>query len=295
MYLPFVKEKGRLRMGLQPLPVEDWIVIDQDFCEQLAEKKQLLKYRHGDVFAEQENTQPAQQEVLSLLVNHLLQCFPDVYQSANDGQEIHNLKTQQVWKYSDFEQSPLDLAGRLVTEDLCLMMPSPAGYCLAAASVCFPLRWVLKDKMGKPMGQIHTTVPDYTKKLARPVDSVFSRLKEDFPGLRLNWSIVDSPDLHLMQDKRKTTVNSNITAEDAGHCLWLRVERQTIRRLVTSGGILFTIRSFVYPLSQVVEIPGAAKQLFEAIQLLKKEMQTYKNILPFKPALLEYLSTAQLF
>ena len=139
------------------------------------------------------------------------------------------------------------------------------------------------------MGQIHQSVPDYTRLLACPVDNVFSRLKEDFSGLRFNWNIVDSPALHLMQAKYTTLFNSDITAENAGRCLWLRVERQTIRRLPISGGILFTIRSFVYPLSQVVEVPDAAGQLAKAVQSLKREMQTYKNLVPFKTALLEYL------
>lgn len=302
MYLPFFKEQGRPKMGLAPLAIEDWIVIDEDYCTQLAERQRLLQHRYDDVFMAQDDTQAAQKESLMILVSHLLQHHPDTYQpiDANNGDDykgkqegIRNLKTKQVWRYADFEKSPLDLAGRLVSEDLCLMMPSAAGYCLAAASVCFPQRWVLREKFGKPMSQIHQSVPNYTKRLERPVNSVFSRLKEGFPGLRFNWSLVDSPDLYLAQNRNKTLFDSRITAENAGARLWLRVERQTIRRMPTSGGILFTIRTFVYPLSQVVEVPEAAQQLAEAVQVLQKEMQIYKSILPFRAALLEYLRDVQ--
>ncbi|KPQ36649.1 MAG: Protein of unknown function (DUF3445) [Phormidesmis priestleyi Ana] len=279
-------------MGLKALSIEDWIEIDEHFCEQMAEKQRLLKHRHSDVFVSQGDTQLAQQESLSLLVSHLLQYFPEIYQLFDSRQGIYNKQTQQSWKFSDFADAPLDLAGQLVQEDLCLMMPDTTGYCLAAASVCFPLRWTLREKIGKPMSQIHQSVPDYTQKLACPVDNVFARLQADFSGLRFNWNVVDSPELNLAQQRYQTLLNDNITADNAGHTLWLRVERQTIRRLPTSGGILFTIHSYVYPLWQVVKLPQACEQLIQAIHKLKVEMQTYKNLLPFKAALLGYLEAS---
>ena len=43
------------------------------------------------------------------------------------------------------------------------MAPGPDGYTLEAASLCFPARWRLMDKMGLPMSGIHKPVPDYRK------------------------------------------------------------------------------------------------------------------------------------
>ena len=292
MYLPFVKSSDRLAMGLKPLPIQDWIEIDDAFTAELALKSALLAHCYQDIFVALSHTQAAQQEALQLISDHLLQHFPLIYQAQNKGTSrgIYNLKTEQSWNLADFAQAPLDLAARLVQEDLCLMLPGE-GYRLAAASVCFPLRWSLKEKLGQPLSQIHQRVPDYPQQLTRHVDNMFDRLKENSPALRFNWSLVDSPELHLAQDKQITQLNPVVNADNAGASLWLRVERQTLRRLPVSRGILFTIRTFVYSLEKVTERPTVAAELAQAVQRLKPEMQIYKNLLPFRAALMSYLDS----
>lgn len=286
-YLPFMENQSHSAMGLKALSLEKWLEIDEEFIFHLQCKAQLLTNRYEDVFVALPGTQAAQEEVLQLLTEHLTTHFPEIYQPLDRG--IYNLKTQESWGFGTFADAPLDLAGRLVQEDLCLLLPHERGYRLSAASVCFPLRWRLREKLGQPMGQIHQRVPDYTQKLEQPVDKVFARLREKFPGLRFNWSIVDSPDLFLEQDKLVTTFNAAITAENAGQALWLRVERQTLRRLPINQGILFTIRTHIYPLEQIAAMPQVARQLIQAVQSLQPAMQVYKNLLPFRDALLRYL------
>lgn len=60
---------------------------------------------------------------------------------------------------------------------------------------------------------------------------MFSRLRADFPSLRFNWSLVDSPDLYLSQDQQITELDPTITADNAGQTLWLRVERALLNYL----------------------------------------------------------------
>ena len=288
MYLPFMETTKHPAMGLKPLSLENWIEIDEHFVADLNCKDELLSHRHRDVFVAMPDTQSAQMEVLQMLMTHLLAYFPSVYQPLKQG--IYNLKTEQTFTVTEFADAHLDLAGRLVQEDFCLLMPGEGGYVLSAASVCFPLRWKLREKLGQPIGHIHKRVPGYSQKLERPVDNVFERLRDGFPALRFNWSIVDSPDLYLDQDKLVTAFNGAITVETAGQSLWLRVERQTLRRLPVSGAILFTIRTYIYPLEQVAADAIVASKLIHAIQSLMPDMQVYKNLLPFRQALLDYLA-----
>lgn len=283
---PFRAGQWRLAMGLQPLLLEDWIEIGADVLEQLTLKTQLLCDRPAEVFGSISGSELAQQEVLNLLINHLLRYFPQYY--WQQGEVIHNSITGQVWRISDFATSPLDLAGRLVQEDLCLMLPQD-GYCLAAASLCFPSRWRLQEKLGHPLAVIHHSVPGYAEKLEQPVNQVFDRLKTDYPAYRFNWSIADSPDLFLEPSHHSAEFNPAITSHNAGRLLWLRVERQTLRRLPISQGILFTIRTYVHPLSQLTDDPVAVRNLISAICSMPIEMKRYKSILPFEAALLDYL------
>ena len=86
------------------------------------------------------------------------------------------------------QDDPLITAARLVQEDLCLLRAGAEGYALAAAVVCFPSRWSLAEKAGKPLRAIHGPVPDYEAELTRPVDRFFDMLKPERPVWRANWS-----------------------------------------------------------------------------------------------------------
>ncbi len=277
-----------MSMGLKALNAKDWIEIDEHFAEELALKDKLLKKQYSDVFASLPESRPSQKEVLDLLLNHLLQQFPQYYRQQ--GTTIENITTGQVWDVADFEAAPLDLAGRLVQEDLLLMQPSPEGYRLVAASLCFPSRWRLREKLGRPLTQIHSPVPEYQDKLERPVDNFFDRLKVNHPAWRLNWSILDSPELFLPQAREKQDLDTTLDAKNAGEKLWIRVERQTLRRLRVSSDILFTVRTYVHPLKVLEDDPAIARNLAEAVKQIPPDMQRYKNLLPIREALLDYLT-----
>ncbi|PPS46095.1 hypothetical protein B1A85_02310 [Chroococcidiopsis sp. TS-821] len=280
-------------MGLKPLQLQHWIEIDEDFAKELNYKDKLHREQYSDVFGCLPESEAGQQEVLELILEHLLQYFPNYYQQQDD--HIVNKVTNQIWNLRDFTKNSLDLAGRLVQEDLCLMQRNDSEYILTAGSVCFPARWRLSEKLGRPLMQIHDPVPGYAQKLEQPVNKFFDRLKPEFPGYRLNWGIVDSPELFLTQPHGCAAFGEDITAENAGEKLWLRVERQTLRRLPKSGGILFTIRTYVYALKSIVRDRQIASQLAAVIQQIPQEMQIYKNILPIKSPLLTYLQQLTAF
>jgi hypothetical protein len=286
-YLPFAQGSWRMSMGLKPLRLEDWIEIDDHLTHELALKHHLLQTRYTHVFASMSGSETAQQEALNILLEHLTGHFPAHYQIEN-GAIAHSL-TGDRWLLSDFADRPLDLAGRLVQDDLCLMLPGPEGYILGAGSVCFPSRWSLQEKIGKPMAQIHHPVPGYDTALQRPVNNFFDHLRVDCPSWRLNWSIVDTPDLALPPDYRNHRHQDIITGENAGDKLWVRVERQTLRRLPLSNAILFGIHTYVYPLKMLESKSEARHGLASAIQQMPIEMQHYKNLIPIRTALLDYL------
>jgi dimethylamine monooxygenase subunit A len=283
-----------MKMGLQPLAIQDWIEIDDQFSDQLQRKTELFREHEADVFVSLPTSRLAQQEVLFLLRQHLLDYFPSHYQQQ--GNSLQNRLTGQTWSLQD-EPQPLALASRWVQEDLCLLQqatPAPQAdlaqdpYCLTAASVCFPSRWNLRSKLGQPLSQIHQPVPDYQAKLSRPVDQVFARLRTDYPAYRFNWSILETPELFLPQSL--PYAGEPITAANAGELLWLRVERQTLRRLPQTQAILFTIRTYVTRLDQVLTSPQIAQQLAATIQQIPPTLQSYKSLLPFRAALLDYLT-----
>ncbi|HUB96251.1 MAG TPA: DUF3445 domain-containing protein [Stellaceae bacterium] len=281
-YLPFADGRFRLALGLMPLKPSAWIEPDADFAAHLAEKRALLAARHGDVFEALAGADAPSAELLALLGDHLPHHHPELFERA--GAMLRNLATGEEWNVARPFLHPLDLCGRFVQEDFCVLTPHDGPYLLAGATLAAPARWRLREKLGRPLVEVHAPVPGYDERLGTPVDRLFATMKPDRLVWRLNWSIVDDPARFqpvCVPRKRPIT--------DPGAELWLRVERQTLRKLPVTGAIIFTIRTHVTRLDDAVdELPHAAA-LAAALRSMPHEMQVYKNIAPFAPALLAWL------
>ena len=274
-------------MGLVALQLKDWIEADEYFYDELKEKKQLLISNYPEVFASRPGSLPAQTEVLALALKHMEKYCPGVLTIEQDEVILPKLK----WKFriSDFEEAPLDLCGRFVQEDLCLMAPGPDGYTLEAASLCFPARWRLMDKMGLPMSGIHKPVPDYSEKLSRPVDSFFNRIDVDRPVWRVNWSLTTDPTMFQPVRQKHCASELSITSKNAGDMVYMRCERQTLRRLPYTGWILFTIKTYLDKVSKLHKYPKEAQNLSSLLRSAPTTLLSYKNINHFLEPLLVYL------
>jgi len=291
-YVAYEPGPFHLSMGLFPLNLAEWIEVDELLPAELAEKRRLLTERHSEVFAALPEANPGAQETLELLAEHLPAHFPQVYQS--NGSCLINRATEEVWNLAKSKLHPLELAGRLVQEDLCLMGRDPATglYRLTGACLCFPTRWNLLEKLGQPLDAIHAPVPRYGTELESPMNRLFDRLKENKSIWRLNWSVLDDPALFQPAGHGKTEYTTTVTAENAGEQLWLRMERQTLRRLPASQDILFTIRIYNHPFSALANQPERAARLAAALRGLDTEMQIYKSLLPVINAAVTWLERA---
>ena len=79
---------------------------------------------------------------------------------------LHNRLTGETWTLTPPDCDPLELAGRLVQEDLCIIQDAADGPRFTAAVLCFPSRWRLHEKLGQPLAAVHGPVPLYAERLA---------------------------------------------------------------------------------------------------------------------------------
>ena len=279
-YLPFADGKPfALRMGLQVLPAEQWIEIGDDFSAQLAEKRRLLATRHDDVIQTLPEAKPASEEALKLLLDHLRTHHADRF-----GEE---------WEFAQ-PLHPLEQATRLVQEDFCILQADNEDdiYRLTAGAVCFPSNWRLADKIGRALAEVHGPVPGYAEKLGTQVDRFFKNLAAGSIMWRANWLIHATPELFQSGHKLDAATAAAITPENAGEKLWLRVERQTLRRLPHSGAVLFTIRTHLTQLRDAIGDAKIAQDLTVAIRTMPDDVASYRSMTAFRPALLGWLDTA---
>ncbi len=286
-YLPFESGPYRMAMALTTVPETDWFEIDSRYSDEIAERRRLLSERHQDVFGALPVSDAARSETLQEVADNLATHRPRWF--ARDGDVLRSALTGEAWNLAEPEYDPLEVAGRLVQEDLCIIQQTDEGPIFTAAVLCFPSRWRLHEKLGKPLVSVHGPVPCYQERLATPVDRFMAKVKPGHIASRLNWSVLDDATMFQPTGKWREATNDAITPENAGETLFLRVERQTLRRLPQSGAILFGIRVHSYPLVRAITTPAAASRLAQAVRALPEATVRYKSLRAYGPALLAWL------
>ncbi len=143
-------------------------------------------------------------------------------------------------------------AARAHHEDMCLLTlrPGEDQYRLVGAAVAWPSDWNPADKMGLPLRALHAPIQGYEEQLASGVDHFMSKLKPGAIYGRCNWFIAATGDRRWVAEPPEQAF-ADVTPENAGETLFVRSERQTLRRLPETGAILFTIGIYVSPLGKL--------------------------------------------
>ena len=138
-------------------------------------------------------------------------------------------------------------------EDMCLLTRNPNEdmYRLVGAAVAYPTDWHAKDKMALPLTAMHAPIQGYQKQLASGVDHFMTKLKPGKIFGRCNWFIAPTPELRWIASTTPDVAFGHVTANNAGETLFVRSERQTLRRLPKTGAIVFTIGVYVSPLKSL--------------------------------------------
>lgn len=274
-------------MAIKALDPADWLEVGADRGHQMGERRRLLRERRDEVVAALPGSEEAEDELLALLLDHLQNHARDLYKVEPDA--VFEISTG--WQVKRQGTPPLDLIGQLAQEDFCILQRWDGHYILTAAVLCFPGHWSLAEKIGKSLIDIHAPVPRFAEQIGDPVARLFERLEPERPVQQLNWSLVDTNQLFLPPTHRRDPIE--IGPYDVGARLRLRIERQTLRRLARSSAVIFGIRTHVAALDAAIDSPKAASTLLARLGELPKSMQTYKNVIDVKPALVAYLQRRQ--
>ncbi|WP_421916439.1 heme-dependent oxidative N-demethylase family protein [Mesorhizobium sp.] len=265
-HTPYDGSSRLFSIGLKPLDPAGWIEVDDHLLPYLAEKRRLYADIPERVFVEEDGTRDAQREVLDLLVEHLPAHFPQTHRRSGEGVELVGAAGKQDSGFGagGFKDAPLIAASLLVQEDLILMRRDDSGWRLVAGSLCFPSSWSLIEKFGRPLQEIHAPVPGFGPG-TRPAELI-NRMFDGLQGQaveRYNWSIQsDNALYHPLSDiqriDRATNRPSRFPDGDINAHAFIRVERQTLRKLPASRDILFTIRIHLDPLRVLAGHPDRA-------------------------------------
>lgn len=168
-------------------------------------------------------------------------------------------------------------------DDICILGRVDQRWVLVGGELCFPNRWVLADKIGLPVLDVHGPVPNYAAQVGAGVDSLIDRLDDARIVERANWSVSDTG---LFFDPRTPPPVPGIDPAD----LFLRVERQTLRRL--GDVVVFSIRTYMEPMRNFARRPrNQVEDFVTVLQQTPREVRAYKSIATYVDPLCAYLES----
>jgi hypothetical protein len=266
------RDAHRFRIGLAPIGEDHWFEALGNDGDPAVRKAVTFAANPDLCWGEMPGSRPGQAEVLELMQAHL-----------------------GLSPVTDIEVPPLRRAAALVDDDLCLMEPGKDGWTLTAASLCAPSFFSALDAVGKPLSGLHGPVPGFNDTLLPRVSRIFDALAEGTLLERRNWSVVASGELFLPSSAPVRALQPTIPPEAAADRLFVRMERQSLRRLPATGGLLFTIRIWRYPLSDLVNRPGEVEAFRKAwdgvMGVAGHDFRTYKGLTDLDPLVRHALAT----
>ena len=280
--------------------VDTRVEVEPDkYAAQIALKADILRSDAASYFHGPPQADCLAWEALELLLPDMAQAWPAHFSLAQDGHTWtwtnHLLGTRAVFRLGEavsLPHAPLDWLGRQVQEDLILMAASESdGPACVAGHLCFASGWSLSDKIGKTMAQIHEPVPGFAEHLGKPADLLLKRLRANRPVSRINGTLQATHQLNLapMLAGQWQAARADVTPQNAGDLCVLRLERQTLSRLPRSGGALFTIHTYLHPISEVAADPARARRMASVLLTMPADTREYKGLASYIDPLLAYL------
>lgn len=283
-------------MGLRNVPFTDWIELDNHYPRFHADKAARIASRGSKCCRTAPEAYPAALELLEELVAYLPARYPSLYARTEVG--IRNLWSGEELDVVErpLKEDPMQMCARLVQDDLAIMVERADGqYYLLAGAVLLAGFWRLSDKFGMPLSEIHTSgdVPQFREKLEKGMMNFFRRLKPEEVVGRNNYFLQVDDELAWspsIGDEDSVDVSWNTAEKDrAIEHHFFRSERQTLRRLPKSGGVVFTIRTYFHPVTEIAEEDYVPGRLASAVRSWGDDVSRYKGKVKYQDVLLEYL------
>ncbi|TMU85210.1 DUF3445 domain-containing protein [Bacillus sp. BHET2] len=300
---PFKGDVYRYSNNSVPLEVPRSVEITSTYQEEILLKRKLLTHHPERCYQSQPHTLKAQWEVLELIVLHLTSNYPEHFSIVKTGKEwtLHNhiLKEKTTFALgveTTLPSEPLDFIGRHVQEDLIFMMQRDDDLFLDAGQLCFPANWSLAFNTGMRFKEIHHPIPGFKDKgLDQRILTFLMRMEAGDPWVRRNWSLMagNRLDTSLETFDEWGKDRKEVTKENVGEFVHMRVEVQKLFRLPGSNGLLFTIHTHLLSLEEFTENPEWTEQFHRILQELPTEIADYKGIALFKDEVMEYLRKKQ--
>jgi hypothetical protein len=296
-FRPYRWAAPTLQVGLQAISPREWLIVDDDYASVMRDKRAQLTRAPERFYKTLPGSRAAQRELRSVVVSHLMDDHSERFSLSNgmltsktDGNtwDLHDPSAEPLWQLSDFVQ-----------EDFMLLEDVDERPTITAASNAYSSSGRLVGSVGRDIRWAHEPVPTLTPMLGSRIDRILQSVHEEAPCARFNWqltplgSLFFSHDPHAANNSALKTVGVQLGKDPAlaPSLLYMRVERQTLRRLPETRALAFSIHTYSDPLSSLIPDTVSRKALLRLLENYPLERLQYTEMDTIHAAVIAWLES----
>ncbi|MDJ0358361.1 DUF3445 domain-containing protein [Paenarthrobacter sp. PH39-S1] len=205
------------------------------------------------------------------------------------GNTLQNLELEfTIGDDDSLPMGPLRFLGSQIQDDIVFLDAREDTLWLDAGLVTFAADWSFGFDVGMKFMEVHTPVPRVqTEPVINRAHQFLLRLQPGGQFRRTNWTMTVDRRLDTSTETYPDWApdRGTIAADpDLPNRLHLRVEVQHMLCLPHTGAVLFLIRSYLLPLSDIAQVPVWRERLGHVLAELPEDMAEYKGISRYRKA-----------
>jgi len=302
---PFQQDEYRYSVNIEPVRkggagsvYEHWFDIDEHYLSEVNERKTVLeKDPRRYMIAPHMNL--AAWDALEMLMEHFSNDYPELFtlnkQADNWTWHNHALGINDSFSFGDNDSLPMEPFAYITRQaqgDWALLDQRQGDLFMDGGMITGPADWSLAFDLGMSFKEWHGPVP-----MAHEM-GVFDRalkyllnIQVDRPARRLNWSMSINPLLEQSPESYPDWghTRNEVSNDNVGHLVHLRVEVQGLHRLPRSNALMFPIRTYLLSLNDLVTQPDWGRRLRQVLMTLPPELVDYKGLSRYIDVVIDFL------
>lgn len=239
-------------------------------------------------------------DLLELIMESKARDYPDWFELHRQGNKWHwiNKPMQIEQKFTFLDSStlpygPMEYITRQTQGDFTLQDQRDENLWIEAGMVTTQADWSLDFDIGMGFHEWHAPVPlAHEKGVFDRALKFLLKLQHGAPVRRFNWTMTVDPLLDTSPENypKWGPTRAEITPENVGQRMHLRVELQTLWRLPRSNAIAFPIRCYLIKFDELVTQPKWARRLHRVVRDIHPDLAAYKGFLRNRDTMTAFLA-----
>lgn len=296
-FRPYRWAAPEFQVGLQPISLDRWLIIDDNYADFMRTKRSHLSLQRERFYKTLPTSLPAQRELREQVVGHLVAEHAELFDVSAG--TLTFKPDGHAWNLNDASIEPLWQLSDFVQEDFMLLEEIDGRQTITAASNAYSSSGRLVAAVGRDIRWAHEPVPNLTRLHGPRIDRILASVHEDTLCARYNWqltpvaSVFFPPDPHAANHAALESACSRLSEDPslAASLLYVRVECQTLRRLPITRAVAFSIHTYSDSLASLSNDPAAQGALLALLRNYSDDRLKYLEMDALRSAAMAWLES----